>query len=90
MPEITEEQKTVIRELRRGLGGRCGGACPADILVRKNGRKNGRFVKVWDCMDCNEYFLWISKEEIGKYCPCHCIPFETIDLRFSELLEEEV
>ena len=80
MSEITEEQKEVIWELRRRLGGRCGNVCPKlDIDTY-----------AWMCEDCIEHFLWLANKKDSAICPCYCIPYETIDLRFSELLEEEI
>lgn len=95
MSELTEEQKEVIRELRKALNGKCGVLCPSKIAVRKKLRKNGKFVFTWDCIHCDEHFLWLDTRDAFEkktefYCPCRCIPYETIDLRFSELLDEEL
>lgn len=80
MSEITEEQKEVIRELRRRLNGKCRDICP-NININSC---------VWLCEDCVKHFLWIVSRKNSDICPCYCIPFETLDLRFSELLEEPI
>ena len=86
MSEITEEQKFVIRKLRNDLKGRCGSFCPmrTTIVINKE------WITPWKCEDCAAHFFWLNKDRQAGLCPCHFIPFETLDLRFSELLEDEI
>ncbi|RJR07910.1 hypothetical protein C4588_06075 [Candidatus Parcubacteria bacterium] len=81
MSEITEEQKEVIRELRNSLNGKCGRVCPM---------KFNKDVCCWHCGDCRTQFGWLADKKLSDLCPCSKIPYETIDPRFSELLEEEI
>ena len=88
MDSLNEEQKQIIRELRNRLVGRCSTSrdtCPKRISIKHN-----HYYVKWDCLDCEKHFFWLAQRKQSYYCPCSFIPFGLIDLRFSELLEEEI